>query len=200
MADDLKTSAKIEDILRYAGASGPTQAYVDAADALRVLKAGDSMTGVLKFPDGTPVLPSQAFTSAANSGRSWNSGTNYMVDSVLGVIIMRYTNASAESVRRHLFSGGMQLGETYVDLSGGGNYNRVTGTKAFLNVVSDTYPGTSISAGFSPSLDDVQFISNNVVSSADIDLAFGSASGVLSPGETAILIFSTNDGDWYRVT
>ena len=49
------------------GSPGVTTGYVDTADNLRVLKAGDAMTGVLTLSAGTQALPSVTFGDA-NSG------------------------------------------------------------------------------------------------------------------------------------
>jgi hypothetical protein len=74
--------------------SGPSQAYVDAADALRVLKAGDTMTGALTLPGNAvanlqavplqqlnaaiaaipPSGPTQAYVDAADNLRVLKAG------------------------------------------------------------------------------------------------------------------------------
>jgi Chaperone of endosialidase len=53
-----------------AGGGGVTQAYVDSADALRVLKAGDTMTGVLNITDTTNTVnpATGALTVAGGAG------------------------------------------------------------------------------------------------------------------------------------
>jgi hypothetical protein len=57
------------------GGGGVSQTYVDTKDALRVLKAGDTMTGALLAADGLPTAPSFSFSGTPNMGMYNSAGS-----------------------------------------------------------------------------------------------------------------------------
>jgi hypothetical protein len=70
----IATTAFVKTALSAAG-GGVSQNYVDTADALRVLKAGDVMTGALTVPIGAQATPSLNFTGFTTTGLSCVGGT-----------------------------------------------------------------------------------------------------------------------------
>ena len=70
-----------------------TQAYVDAGDAARVLKAGDTMTGSLKLPNGSNAVPALNF-GTANTGLLGNAAGTSITMSFAGQPVYLFQQSS----------------------------------------------------------------------------------------------------------
>lgn len=68
--------------------------HVHPSDTTRVAKAGDTMTGVLKLPDGTVAAPALAFASEAGLGL-YRRGAAVLSFAALGIETFRMDNSGA---------------------------------------------------------------------------------------------------------
>lgn len=124
---------------------GVTQTYVDAADALRVLKAGDTMTGALVLPadpttalqaatkqyvDNKPVGTTQAYVDAADALRVLKVG-----DTMTGALVLPVGGQTSASLNFGSANSGIYGSASAVFLTASGAWRlQITGTIANFTV------------------------------------------------------------------
>ena len=111
------------------GAAGVNQTYVDTQDALRVLKAGDTMTGSLRLPNGTNSVPALNF-GTVNTGILGNSTGTNIVMSFAGQPVYTFQSGSlVSSVAIRAGDGTVsQVGLAFASEPGSGLFHKGSGS------------------------------------------------------------------------
>jgi Chaperone of endosialidase len=140
-----KAGAGLDQVDNTSDVNKPVSTAQANADALRVLKTGDTMTGPLQHPDGTQAAPSIAFTS--EPGLGWYRFGAGGMAAAAGGRVTSYLDATSATTTKF----GLQpraAGATQITLGNGPdgavNYNGVAlsqnadGSSSIANFVSGT--------------------------------------------------------------